>query len=333
MSVMNKFNFCTIFDYGYISRGLALYESLLNTGTGFCLYILALDTNTKNYLEGLKLENAVIIGMPEFEDEELLRIKPTRSKVEYYWTITPSIIKYTLDKYKLDSCTYLDGDLYFYTSPLPLFDEISGSSVGISLHNYSPEFYKSEISGRFCVQFVYFKNNCHGRKALSWWREECIKWCFGYVENGKFGDQKYLDYFEELFEEVHIIRNQGCGIAPWNIQKFKFSGDEKITGYTFDNISFPVIFYHFHNLKIDLQKKSVSLIYYEYSPEVINFFYLPYIRKLLEYESSIRNTNYVFNEFRILYPKKIMLAYLKIQRYLGKNMFIRRIYNIFTKTR
>jgi len=297
------------------------------------LYVLALDTTTKDYLQGLKLENAVIIGMQEFEDDELLSIKPTRSRVEYYWTITPSIIKYTLDKYELDSCTYLDADMYFYTSPNQLFDELSGSSIGISLHNYSPEYDKSKISGRFCVQFVYFKNNRHGRKALSWWRDECIKWCFGYSENGKFGDQKYLDYFSELFEEVHIIQHQGCGIAAWNIQKFKFSGDKNITGYTFDNISFPVIFYHFHNLKIDLQKKTVSLIYYKYSPEVINIFYLPFIKKLLLYENSIRNTSYKFDEFRIIYPGKIMLGYLKIQRYLGKNMFIRRIYNTFVKSR
>ncbi len=330
---MKHFDFCTMFDRSYLSRGMALYESLETTGTAFCLYILALDTATNDYLKGLELKNAVIISMQEFEDDELIRIKPTRSKVEYYWTITPSIIKYTLDKYKLDSCTYLDADLYFYTSPLPLFDELSGSSIGITLHNYSPEYDKSKISGRFCVQFVYFKNNLHGRKAVSWWRNECIKWCFSYSENGKFGDQKYLDHFEELFEEVHIIQHQGCGIAPWNIQKFIFSGDEKMPGITVNNLSFPVIFYHFHNLKIDLQKKSVNLIYYEYSPEVVNIFYLPYIRKLLEYENAIRNTNYKFNEFSILYPKKLMLAFLAIQRNLGKNMLIRKIYNIFKRSK
>lgn len=121
----------------------------------------------------------------------------------------------------------MDADLYFYTSPESIFNELTNSSIGLSPHNYSPEYDKSEVSGKFCVQFVYFRNNRYGMQALNWWRNECIKWCYARLEDGKFGDQMYLDRFSLLFNEVHIIENKGGGIAPWNIQKFHFRNYEK----------------------------------------------------------------------------------------------------------
>ena len=68
----------------------------------------------------MKLNKATIISLKEFEDEELLRIKPSRSIAEYCWTCTSSTILYVLEKYKVESCTYLDADLFFYSSPSPI---------------------------------------------------------------------------------------------------------------------------------------------------------------------------------------------------------------------
>ncbi|MCH8325738.1 MAG: hypothetical protein IIB83_04125 [Bacteroidetes bacterium] len=33
---------------------------------------------------------------------------------------------YVLEKYKVENCTYLDADLFFYSSPKPIFDELDG---------------------------------------------------------------------------------------------------------------------------------------------------------------------------------------------------------------
>jgi hypothetical protein len=331
---MDNINYCTLFNYKYLSRGLVLYESLCEVHQIFCLYIFAFDDATQDYLLNLKLDHAVIIGLSEFEDQELLKIKNTRSFVEYCWTCTSSVIKYSLEKYNLSSCTYLDADLYFYSSPAVIFNELSDSSVGLSLHNYSSEYDKSGVSGKFCVQFVYFKNNQNGTQALNWWRNECIKWCYARVEDGKFGDQKYLDSFSSLFNEVHIIENQGAGIAPWNIQKFHFNNENTgITGFNLDGSSLSIIFYHFHLLKIDFKKKTVDLRKYEYPLEVVDIFYIPYLRKLLHYENILRKSDFEIDEFKINTPNRLLLKYLKLIRWLGKNPIIRRIYNIFAESR
>src|SRR5213075_3097505 len=112
----------------------------------------------------------------------------------------------------------------------------------------------------YCVQFMCFKNNEDGLTALKWWRERCLEWCYNRVEDGKFGDQKYLDDWPERFSGiVWELKNIGGGVAPWNVQQYKFikanknkiSGIEKNTG---DN--FELVFFHFHALSFIKIKRS-----------------------------------------------------------------------------
>ena len=32
-----------------------------------------------------------------------------------------------------------------------------------------------------------------GLKALKWWRDRCLEWCYARIEDGKFGDQFYIE--------------------------------------------------------------------------------------------------------------------------------------------
>jgi hypothetical protein len=323
---MVEYNYCTLFNYNYLSRGLLLYKSLCITHSDFCLYIFAFDSKTKEFLLNKKLSKAIIIGLDEFEDESLLDIKPTRTFVEYCWTCTPSIIKYSIEKYSLSSCTYLDADLYFFSSPKPIFNEISFKSVGITSHNYSSDYDKSKSSGKFCVQFVYIKNDNDGIKAITWWRNECINWCYARVEEGRFGDQMYLDSFSSLFENVHEIENPGSGIAPWNIQKYTFSKNGDILVGTINpSINFTIIFYHFHYLRINFQDKTIDLRKYRYSKDVIDLFYIPYIKDLLIYENEINQTDYQIDNFKLITSNLLSLKFRSFARKLFEIKFIRNV--------
>ena len=84
------YHFCTLFDSFYLTRGVAMYNSLEECGTDFHLYIFAFDDVSFEILNQLNLKHATIISLKEFEDEKLLDVKPSRSKAEYCWTCTSS---------------------------------------------------------------------------------------------------------------------------------------------------------------------------------------------------------------------------------------------------
>jgi hypothetical protein len=307
------YNYCTLFDSNYLSRGLAMYESLKKHSKNFHLYIFAFDTRSYILLKKLNLALTTIIFFNEFEDDELLEVKKNRTQVEYFWTCTPSIVKHCIVNFNLENCTYLDADIYFFSDPNILIEEMGSKSILITEHRYTPEYDQSLIRGVYNVQFVTFKNDINGMKALNFWRNSCISWCYNRVENNKFGDQKYLDDWTVRFEGVHVLKNLGGGVAPWNIKQYKL--EEKF---------FELIFYHFHDLKFLFNDK-VDLGGYQLRKEDIKILYKPYLNHLKTIEKNILFCNDSNNYHGIVAKEKFNLKNLK--KFLLR--LYHRTYNIY----
>lgn len=292
--------FVTLFDKNYLTRGLGLYSSLEKNCSAFILYILAMDTETEIWLKNniqVKANNISVISLDNIENfyPELKKIKNERSRAEYCWTLTPYSIQYVLKKYKSIECTYFDADIYFFNSPDFIFNEAKKQSVIITEHNYTPRYDQTETSGKYCVQFMYFKNNKPGNEVLEWWRKRCEEWCFFKQENGKFGDQKYLDDWTTRFNCVYVPNPIGTGLAPWNIQKYNIEISNGIF-YVRDKITqrnAPLIFYHFHGLKEYKRINNSTVWYlgqYELTEQNRTFLYKPYIQLLENLSKEIPNT-------------------------------------------
>jgi len=296
--------YCTLFDSNYLSRGLAMYESLNeNSYDRFHLFIFAFDKKAYQILQELKLNNATIISLDELENyyPELKKVKSERTIAEYCWTSTPFVLKYCLEKYNLEYCTYLDADLYFFSDPKVLIEEINDKSVLITEHRYTPQYDQSKTSGIYCVQFMTFKNDYNGIYVLNWWASACLEWCYARHEDGKFGDQKYLDDWPTRFSGIHVLQHLGGGIAPWNVQQYKFFREEKrLYGIELRNSNpepFEVVFYHFHYYKI-LPNRKVDFSTYRLKKDVIEYIYKPYTKKLFAIQSNIANLdNQLANNF------------------------------------
>src|SRR5687768_12114064 len=120
-----KLHFATLFDKNYLDRGLVLYDSLNKHCKDFALYILALDEFTFNYFEANgQYEKVILIRLDEVEeyDPELKNIKPGRSIIEYYFTLSPSLPLYILNKFQPDHICTLDADILFFNNPVVLFE-------------------------------------------------------------------------------------------------------------------------------------------------------------------------------------------------------------------
>jgi hypothetical protein len=342
-----KLNFCTLFNSNYLTRGLLLYESLSKNCSNFHLYVFAFDDATFKFLNESALKDLTVISLREFEDAELLKVKPGRSAGEYCWTCTSSTIVYSIEKFKLDHCTYIDADMYFFSDPKILIDEMGDKSVFITEHRYSPAYDRSKESGKYCVQFVTFKNDSCGMEVLRWWRNACIEWCYNRIEDGKFGDQKYLDDWTTKFSCIHVMKHCGGGIAPWNVQQYSFekfqdniSGTEILTGDKFD-----VIFFHFHGLKFysnDMVELSGEV--YELNTNVRSIFYFPYITALNRTKDKIAKQisfnphgsagKSKFGPFNLLMKLKYYINDLKFSLWnlSGKNLPYRKLHHHFYRT-
>jgi hypothetical protein len=240
--------FCTLFDNGYLLKGVAMMRSLVRFCPGAKVFVLCMDAQTQYILERLDLPFVTCIPLADVEDEALLKAKADRGVAEYCWTLSPCLPWYVMQQYpEIDFITYVDADLLFYSQVQPLFDEIGEASIAIIEHRFTERLKDREVNGRFCVEWVSFRRDEQGMACLARWREQCIAWCYYRLEDGKMGDQKYLDEWPDRYASCHILQHAGAGIAPWNYAQYRFYHDE--TG----NITVkgdPLLFYHFHQFQL-----------------------------------------------------------------------------------
>jgi len=317
--------FVTLFNYKYLAHGLMMYHSLVRHVPKFKLYVFAFDKRTNDYLKEKNFKNIILVSFQDFEDDKLLKVKKNRTLTEYFWTCSGSTILYLFKKKKIDSCIYLDADLFFYDNPEKIINKIENESCMITRHNYAKEYDQSKTNGKFCVQFMYFKNNKFGNKILNKWRQDCLKWCFNKIEDGKFGDQKYLDIWPVKYKNnINICSELGAGLAPWNSKDYQFTKNKK--KIEVENIEknkkINFFFYHFHGLKF-YSKFLIHLGSYKISNSCYEIIYKNYIKDYLKIFKNLENNKIFKNislysnldqgKFKIINFFKILKNYKNIK--------------------
>lgn len=238
------YHFCTYFDRQYLLRGLTLYRSLARHVNHFVLWVLCFDDSTHDVLSKLDLPNLRPISVQEVErdDEALLATKQGRSQAEYYFTCTPSWLLHILNHFpEVDLIAYLDADLFFHSSPAPIYEELGGQSILIVAHRFPERLRHLEKVGIYNVGLLAFRDDSCGTECLQWWRERCLEWCYDRVEGGRFADQKYLDDWPARFRRVVVLQHKGAGVGPWNLADHRIwsRGGQVMV----DDL--PLVFFHF----------------------------------------------------------------------------------------
>ena len=308
--------YCTYFDRHYLTRGLALLESLRQHETSrFTLFVVCMDEITRVILAQLAIPEIHLIPLHEIEqrDEVLLSTKRSRSLVEYYWTMTPTIILRILERNRrIDLLTYLDADLFFFSSPQPIFDELGESSILIHEHRFSPsQAHLAPHNGRFNVGLLSFRQDPQGLQALRWWRERCLEWCFARYEQGKMGDQLYLEDWPTRFEGVTVLQHQGGGVGPWNHDQY----DMRLSSEGQTLVSHAVlIFYHFHSLKLASSDLAIPVSHPHYRLTIpgLTHCFVPYLEALTRAHHDLRqvlpDARWGFDRSLAVHPQLSLMA-------------------------
>ncbi len=244
---MNSYYFATLFDKNYLSRGLALYNSLTKYLKSINFFVLCLDEECKIFLNNNYPEiTTFLLEDIEKYEPQLLNIKPQRNKAEYIFTLSPILPLYIFNFFpEIPFITTLDADIFFYSSPEDILKKMEDHSILITPHNFTVENEHYKGCGIYNVSLQAFKRDANGLECLKWWKEKCLDWCFDIPESSRFADQKYLDEFESRFDNVYVQNIEGAGLAPWNINKYNLidrAGQLYIQNH-------PVIYYHFHGFR------------------------------------------------------------------------------------
>jgi hypothetical protein len=243
------------------------------------------DEETKELAQKWAGDSLKIVGLDELEKAHpgLKSIKLDRIKLEFIYSLSPYVVQYFFDTYDPLSVTYVDADLYFFSSVTDIVSHTEESDVGIVGHRFRPKMKHLEKFGIFNVGLVHFNNTSGGRNILKFWLDSCSKSTSTNATTEVFGDQKYLDKFSTI-GKVHIFNSPGINAAPWNCNDIGVSatGELQIEQQR-------LMFFHFSGLKIFKFYSTLSYSYYEWRPSkrIKKLLFAPYVKNLLTLETTI----------------------------------------------
>lgn len=283
--------YCSYSDFNYLPRLLSLLDSLVSFGDSSDTLILALDDSTNDFFSLHPRTGVRAVSLSELEAKfsELNKIKDSRSKMEYVFTLTPFVMKFALENSENDELVaYLDADLFFFDNPEAIFQSMGGSDIGIIPHHYPDELAKPLAKyGNFNVGLVAIRNSASGNECLDWWASRCLEWCGDEPLDGKYADQGYLDQFPNLFHGVKVLENRGFNLAPWNTSGQVIDVDPKGRLRLGDGTQ--LTFFHFHGLKRFGKWMITSQLNYRSpaSKPLMEHVYKPYLRALQRAEKVL----------------------------------------------
>ncbi len=312
---------CTLYNSLYLDKGLVLYDSLCQCAKDFKLYVLCMDDKCYDVLTELKQEYHIPIRLKDMEegDNALLTAKHNRPIGEYCWTCSSSFIRYILKKYNEPICTYIDADMYFYSDPQILVDEMMclGKSAMVTPHRFPSG--KDKIAkkvGIYCVEFNTFFNNVEGLEALEYWRNRCLECCSNLGDGIHWGDQKYLEELVVKFPCVHVCQNSGAGVAPWNISMYEYKDNNSLLFKPL-NVEIPLVFYHFQSVTYISRDVINTGVIMEHSidKELVDKLYYPYLRKI-ESKKKMLETKYEISTLITHHPssKKVSTGRMLLKK-------------------
>lgn len=259
----------TVCDRNYLARAVAMIESLKrHSSKPVQVSLLTLDDESFRAAQSLNLEGVVVGRKWNIELGD-------HTWQEFCWLQASQMCAEHVGRH-YERFTYLDADLFFAGDPEVIHKETGSRSVGIIPHRFGPSKKYLERNGLFNVSWISFEGcssdfrETTGDRIAAEWAAQCRQWCYARNENGKFGDQKYLDEWPTKYgDKVHVIQNIGAGLAPWNLANWAVTEGPKVDGV-------PVVFYHFHEFA-ELPDGKYRLTNYALRPEDKQFIYAPYI--------------------------------------------------------
>jgi hypothetical protein len=268
-----------------------MYRSLTeHSSEPFTLHILAMDEECRWVVDELSLPHVTVTPLDALEKDMFLRkVRDSRTWQEYCWTLASVFTDYILAMNErieithldskrrefsggdIESTTYLDADLFFFSDPVQVFNQIGTRSIAVTPHRLIPSKNHLEVNGKFNVGWVTFKNTDRGYDCLREWSANCRAKCSA---SDGCGDQKYIDAWPEKYGDEVCQLGIGVNVAPWNVSNWEVTEGPRVDGTT-------IVCYHFHEF-LEREDGTFRLTNYDLRDEDIEFIYKPYLKAYAE---------------------------------------------------
>ncbi len=278
--------YCTIFDSNYLSRALVLHSSLMRVNRDAFFAFFCIDDRSADLLGGLQLERSIVVRHEEFSSPELAKIQPFRNRGEYCWTCKPIAIEYLMGRIQnADWVVYVDTDMMFFSDPDAVLAGQEAHYV-LTPHRFHRAFAGFEKgAGKHNAGYVAARRSPIGQEAIGWWKNQCLISCSSIPTETTYADQKYLDYFFELFPLGQSSTQKGLNAAPWNIENYQITKKENMVEVD----DMPLVLYHFQGLQLfDDGSASLYVGDRRLGEDLRAAIYMPYMTELTRAYSTIR---------------------------------------------
>jgi len=252
-------NFCCLVTKSYIPNILSTFKSINRFNKNYMLYILIIDDDNE-IIDLPNVKQVKLYNILHCEDDIILKIF---NKYNNYKRIgndkmrknnPTDIIRYSMKvcliyfllKYiNLSSVVWIDPDLYFVKDIDNIFELLKTKDVILTPH-FRNEYNCSNRhliyrDGFFNVGFIGFKQNS---VCLNWYIQQIYLTC-DLIDGYYYYEQKYLDYFPILTDNIVILREGNYNLSEWNMDTCKRIVENDKLYIEKNNLKCEPVFFHF----------------------------------------------------------------------------------------
>jgi hypothetical protein len=237
----------SLFSREYSLQGVVMIETFRRLHPGARVVILALDLETKKFLQLVFEDKIEIVCL--LDNSGLLNIfdefRNVRTLAETIFTLKVYWLDYLAEGlFDSTKILYADADVYFL-APVQLPKDKEWSIL-ISPHVFPQSLMDLNRSGIYNAGFVGFNLCKESRNILKWWRSQVEDSCSTSKELGTYADQKYIEEFPSLGKNVRNFPQLGINVGMWQVSRKRKVMNSKNSFFIAGS---PIIAFHFHGFR------------------------------------------------------------------------------------
>lgn len=259
----------------YLPKALVLGDSLKKHNPNIRFFVILVEKEIPECWPDIAndiIDEVILAKDLGFDDFNKFIFK--HSLVEASTSIKGQALCYLLEN-ESDKVVYIDPDIKIYNSLDELSNLLNHNDIILTPHLTIPETKEEDIihneicalqHGIYNLGFLAVRNSEEGLKFARWWRDRLSLFCYDDIPQGIFTDQRWIDFAPAYFN-VHILKNPGYNMAPWNLstRKLEFKNNKLLV-----NEEFELIFFHFSGL----DSGANEIVFNRYVPDKKDVIYI-----------------------------------------------------------